>query len=89
MGKIKPHHPPGGVSPGERTDNMMYEVTVTIINSPTKVIGWGNLIKADSREQAREIALQYAKRNANKPYSRYKKCAFEVKEEDIVARPDW
>ncbi len=68
---------------------MMYEVTVTIINSPTKVIGWGNLIEADSREQAKEIALQYAKRNADKPYSRYKKCAFEVKEEDIVARPDW
>lgn len=24
MGKIKPHHPPGGVAPGERREDMKY-----------------------------------------------------------------
>lgn len=38
-------------------------------------------------EEATEKALQYAK--ANKSYSRLKECSFEVKEKDIVAKPDW
>ena len=68
---------------------MMHEVTVTINNSPTKVRAWGYLIEAETKEDAKEIALQYVKEKVNKPYNRYKKCTFEVKKEDIVERPDW
>ena len=68
---------------------MMYDVLVSIINSPSKIRKWGYLINSDSREDAKETALQYARAKADKPYSRYKKCSFEVKEEDIVAKPDW
>ena len=68
---------------------MMHDVLVTINNSPSKIRKWGYLIKSDSKEEAKRQALQYAKSNANKPYSRYRKCSFEVKEEDVTARPDW
>lgn len=68
---------------------MMYDILVTINNSPSKIRKWGYLVKSDSREEAKEKALQYAKDKANKPYSRYRKCTFEVKETDLVARPDW
>ncbi|MDE7323120.1 MAG: hypothetical protein K2N73_10425 [Lachnospiraceae bacterium] len=68
---------------------MMYDIWVTIINSPSKIRKWGYLINSDSKGEAKETALQYATAKANKPYSRYKKCSFEVKEEDIIAKPDW
>ena len=71
---------------------MMYDVLVSIINSPSKnpkVGQWGYLINSDSKEGTKETALKYARAKADKPYSRYKKCSFEVKEEDIVAKPDW
>lgn len=69
---------------------MMYEVEVTIHNRPnTKVIKWGYLINAESKEQAKSQAISQAKEKANKPYSRYKKCFFTVEESDIVEKPDW
>lgn len=68
---------------------MMYDIMVTVNNSPTKVRGWGYLINADSKEQAVAQALENAQKKADKPYSRYKKCTFTVKEEDIIAKPDW
>lgn len=67
---------------------MIYDVLVTINNSPSKTKKWGYLVESDSGEEAKEKALQYAKDKANKPYSRYRKCTFEVKETDLVARPD-
>lgn len=68
---------------------MMYDVLVSIINSPSKIQKWGYLVNSDSKEDAKEAALQFARTKADKPYSRYKKCSFEIKEEDIVAKPDW
>ncbi len=68
---------------------MIYDVLVSIINSPSKIRKWGYLINSDSREDAKEKALRYAREKADKPYSRYKKCSFVVKDEDIVAKPDW
>lgn len=62
---------------------MMYDIIVTVNNSPTKVRGLGYLINADSREQA------VAQTKADKPYSRYKRCTFTVKDEDVIAKPDW
>lgn len=67
----------------------MYEVMVDIKNSPTKVKGLGYLIDADSREQARKKAMEYAKKKKDKKYSRYKKAIFSVPEENIKERPDW
>ncbi len=68
---------------------MTYDILVTSNDSPSKVRKWGYLIKSVSREDAKEKALRFAKDKADKPYSRYKKCTFGVKEEDIVARLDW
>lgn len=68
---------------------MMYDIMVTVNNSPTKVRGWGYLINANSKEKAVEQALENAQTKANKPYSRYKRCTFTVKDEDIIAKPDW
>ncbi|RGT49773.1 hypothetical protein [Lachnospira eligens] len=68
---------------------MMYDIIVTVNNSPTKVRGWGYLINADSREQAVAQALENAQITADKPYSRYKRCTFTVKDEDVIAKPDW
>ena len=67
----------------------MYEIMVTIINSPSKVRKWGYLIRANTRNEAKEKALSYAREKALKPYSRYKKCTFEVKEEDVTEKPNW
>lgn len=68
---------------------MMYDIIVTVNNSPTKVRGFGYLINADSREQAVAQALENAQTKADKPYSRYKRCTFTVKDEDVIAKPDW
>lgn len=68
---------------------MMYEVMVTINNSPTKVRKWGYLINADSSENAIIEALNNAKIKASKKWSRYKKCTFTVTQEDCKERPDW
>lgn len=68
---------------------MMYDIIVTVNNSPTKVRGLGYLINADSREQAVAQALENAQTKADKPYSRYKRCIFTVKDEDVIAKPDW
>lgn len=58
---------------------MMYDIIVTVNNSPTKVRGLGYLINADSREQAVAQALENAQTKADKPYSRYKRCTFTVR----------
>lgn len=79
---------PGRVMPGERRI-MIYEVTVTINNSPTKVTGWGYLIKADSPVNAKLEALNRAKVKAYASHSRYKRCTFTVEDGDCIARPDW
>ena len=71
---------------GGRREDMMYEVFVTINNSPTKIRKWGYLIEADSVEEASEKAIRSARAKANKPYSRYKKCSLEVKAEDKIGR---
>lgn len=68
---------------------MMYDIIVTVNNSPTKVRGLGYLINADSREQAVAQALENAQTKADKPYSRYKRCTFTVKDEDVIAKQDW
>lgn len=68
---------------------MMYDIIVTVNNSPTKVRGLGYLINADSREQAVAQALENVQTKADKPYSRYKRCTFTVKDEDVIAKPDW
>lgn len=68
---------------------MMYEIIVTVNNSPTKVRGWGYLINADSKEKAVAQAISNARVKADKPYSRYRKCTFTVKDEDVIAKPDW
>lgn len=68
---------------------MMYDIIVTVNNSPTKVRGLGYLINADSREQAVAQALENAQTKADKPYSRYKRCTFTVKDEDVIAKPEW
>lgn len=68
---------------------MMYNIIVTVNNSPTKVRGWGYLIDADSKEQAVAQALANAQTKADKPYSRYKRCTFIVKDEDIITKVDW
>lgn len=68
---------------------MMYDIIVTVNNSQTKVRGWGYLINADSREQAVAQALENAQTKADKPYSRYKRCTFTVKDEDVIAKLDW
>ena len=68
---------------------MMYDIIVTVNNSPTKVRGLGYLINADSREQAVAQALENAQTKAYKPYSRYKRCTFTVKDEDVIAKPEW
>lgn len=68
---------------------MMYDIIVTVNNSPTKVRGWGYLINADSKEKAVAQAISNARVKADKPYSRYRKCTFTVKDEDVIAKPDW
>ena len=68
---------------------MMYDICVSIVNSPTKVRKLGYLIEADTKDEAKEKALSYARKKASKPYSRYKKCSFEIKEKDVIERPDW
>ena len=68
---------------------MMYDITVTIHNSPNKTIGWGYLIVADTKEDAVKDALGFAQAKANKPYSRFKRCTFSVKGENVRERPDW
>lgn len=67
---------------------MVYEVTVTIDNSPTKIKSWGYLIKSSCEVNAKIEALNRAKIEATKQHSRYKKCTFTVKSGDCVVRPD-
>lgn len=47
---------------------MMYDILVTINNSPSKIRKWGYLIKSDSIEEAKKKALRYARTKADKPY---------------------
>lgn len=68
---------------------MMYDIMVTIHNSPNRVRGWGYLVIADTREEAISDALGFAQAKANKPYSRFKRCTFSVKDENVKERPDW
>lgn len=68
---------------------MMYEVMVTIHNSPNKTVGWGYLVSADTKEDAVEEALELAKAKAMKPYSRFKRCTFSVKDKNIIEKPNW
>lgn len=68
---------------------MVYEVTVTINDSPTKVKKWVYLLKADSEINAKLEALNRAKVQASTPRSRYKRCTFTVEDVDCIARPDW
>ena len=68
---------------------MMYEVMVSIKNSPNKIKGWGYLIRTDTRQSAIEKALEYAKAKAMKPYSRFKKCTFIVEDKDVIEKPNW
>lgn len=68
---------------------MMYEVLVTINNSPTKVRKWGYLINTDSKVNAITEALNRARIKAAQKHSRYKKCTFTVCREDCIERPDW
>ena len=68
---------------------MMYDIIVTINNSPNTVRGWGYLIKADTKEQAVAQALENAKNKAGAPYSRFKKCTFTVKDENVKEKPNW
>jgi hypothetical protein len=68
---------------------MVYEVMVTINDSPTKVKKWGYLLKADSEINAKLEALNRAKVAASAPRSRYKRCTFTVEDGDCIARPDW
>lgn len=42
----------------------MYEIMVTIHNSPNKTIGWGYLVSADTREDAIKDALGFAQARA-------------------------
>ena len=68
---------------------MMYDIMVTIHNSPNKVRGWGYLIRSESKEQAVAQALENAQKKANAPYSRFKKCTFSVNDEDVREKPNW
>lgn len=68
---------------------MMYEIMVTIHNSPNKTIGWGYLVEADTKEAAIEDALGFAQAKANKKYSRFKRCTFSVEDKNVTERPDW
>lgn len=68
---------------------MMYDIIVSIHNSPTKITGWGYLIKANSPEDAVELAFDYARRKADRRYSRYKRCTFSVEPEDVRPLPNW
>ena len=68
---------------------MMYDIVVTIHNSPNKTTGWGYLIRANTKEEAVECALKFAQEKADKPYSRFKRCIFSVKEENIKEKPNW
>ena len=68
---------------------MMYDIMVTIHNSPNTVRGWGYLIRSESKEQAVAQALENAKKKANDPYSRFKRCTFTVKDDDVIEKPNW
>lgn len=68
---------------------MMYDILVTIKNSPNKTNSWGFLIKANDRQEAVDKALEYAKANAMKPYSRFKKCTFAVEDKNIIEKLNW
>ena len=68
---------------------MMYDIMVTIHNSPNKTIGWGYLVEADTKEDAVEDALGFAQAKANKKYSRFKRCTFSVEDKNVRERPDW
>lgn len=68
---------------------MMYEVMVSINNSPNKVRGWGYLIRANTRQEAIDEALEYAKAKAMKPYSRFKRCTFSVDDKKVIEKPNW
>lgn len=68
---------------------MIYDILVTIKNSPNKVNGWGYLIKADTRQEAIDKALEYAKAKANKPYSRFKKCTLVIEDKNVIEKPNW
>jgi hypothetical protein len=68
---------------------MMYDITVTIHNSPNRIRGWGYLIEADTKEEAVEDALEFAQAKANRKYSRFKQCTFTVEEKNVRERPNW
>lgn len=68
---------------------MMYEVMVTIHNSPNRTREWGYLVVADTKEEAVEDALGFAKAKAMKPYSRFKRCTFSVEDKNVREKPDW
>ena len=41
---------------------MVYDIVVTIYNSPNKTTGWGYLIRANTKEEAVECALKFAQK---------------------------
>lgn len=68
---------------------MMYDIIVTIHNSPNKTVGWGYLIDANTKEEAVEEALELAKAKASRKYSRFKRCTFSVEDNKVRERADW
>ena len=68
---------------------MIYDILVTIKNSPNKVTGWGYLIKADTKQEAIDRAMGYAIAKVNKPYSRFKKCTLVIEDKNVIEKPDW
>lgn len=68
---------------------MIYEIDVTINNSPTRVRKWGYIFEAESAADAIDQALNNARVKADRPHSRYRKCTFTVEPGDCRERPDW
>lgn len=68
---------------------MMYEVRVTIHNSPNSIRGWIYLVSADTKEEAIDDALGFAQAKANRKYSRFKRCTFSVEDKDVIEKPNW
>lgn len=61
---------------------MFYNIGVKIIDSPTKIKEWRFLTYADTKEEADDMALSFAREKALRPYSRYRNCSFEIEKED-------
>lgn len=67
----------------------IFDILVTVENSPTRVRGWGYLIEADNAEEAKKNAMEMARKKVEKPYSRYKKCGLVIKDKDVIEKKDW